>query len=150
MLVDAALEEQCGTWREEGDVWACQDVHAVGMVVLEQSENVFFRVLSNVLAYDDEDAAEAARNGLVADLRRTTAEAQEIREGSSDLGDAGTVFTAPDLTVAAVRVETVVVEAIVWDGSGQVSEEDERDMAERWPDLQVAKIEELLGRNLTV
>jgi hypothetical protein len=144
VLAEADLDEQCRTWREEGDGWACRQVRGVGMVVLEQSENVFFRVLSTVLAYDDEEAAEAAWNGLAADQRRTSGELPDFEERPSDLGDAGVVFEVPGVTVMAVRTGTVVVESIVWDGSGQVGEQEERDMVARWPALQLAKIEEQL------
>lgn len=145
VLADAKLDEQCRKWRKDGDSWACRDVHGVGMVVLERSENVFFRVMSNVLAYDDEDAAKAAWSGLVADNRRELKKIPTSEEKSSDLGDASMVFKAPGVTVLPIRIETVVVEAIIWDGSDQVSPEDEDAMVEKWPALQISKIEERLG-----
>jgi hypothetical protein len=117
----------------------------VGMVVLELSENVYFRVLSNVLAYDDGDAAEAGWDGLVADVRQEIPEDADVEERSPDLGDESLAFEAEGVTVLAIRIEAVVVEATIWDGSDQVSAEDERDMVERWPALQISKIEELLG-----
>ncbi|MGW8526328.1 hypothetical protein [Nocardiopsis sp. NPDC055824] len=140
VLAEADLDEQCRTWREEGDGWACRQVRGVGMVVLEQSENVFFRVLS----YDDEKAAEAVWNGLTADQRRTSGKLSDFEKRPSDLGDAGVVFEVPGVTVMAVRTGPVVVESIVWAGSDQVGEQEERDMVARWPALQLAKIEEQL------
>ncbi|MEE2047996.1 hypothetical protein Q7689_32185, partial [Nocardiopsis tropica] len=71
-------------------------------------------------------------------------ELPDFEERPSDLGDAGVVFEGPGVTVMAVRTGTVVVESIVWDGSGQVGEQEERDMVARWPALQLAKIEEEL------
>ncbi|WP_157621635.1 hypothetical protein [Saccharothrix sp. NRRL B-16348] len=149
VLTGAALEEQCRKWREEGDGWACEHVHGVGMVVLELSENVFFRVLSNVLAYDDETAAEAGWNGLVTDIRDRVEEEgiPNVEESNPGLGDASVSFKLPaaGATSMAIRVGTVVVAATVWDGSDQVSEQDERDMVRKWPALQLAKIDQLVG-----
>jgi hypothetical protein len=145
VLTGADLDEQCRTWRQEGDAWACRHVHGVGMVVLELSENVYFRVLSNVLAYDDGDAAEAGWDGLVADLRHEIPEDADFEERAADLGDESLAFEGEGVTVLAIRIEAVVVDATIWDGSDQVSAADERDMVERWPDLQISKIEELLG-----
>ncbi|WP_067966346.1 hypothetical protein [Nocardiopsis trehalosi] len=147
VLAGAALEEQCRIWREEGDAWACRRVHGAGIVVLEQSENVFFRVLSVVLAYDDEEAAQVAWDGLVDDQVREIGEVPNRPDGevrSAGLGDESVMIEFPDVTMLAIRTETVVVEAGVWDGSGQVDEPEERDMVERWPALQLAKIEEQL------
>ncbi|WP_433272107.1 hypothetical protein ACQPZF_15385 [Actinosynnema sp. CS-041913] len=147
VLTGAALDEQCRKWRAEGDGWACEHVHGVGMVVLELSENVFFRVLSNVLAYDDEEAAEAAWNGLVTDTRDRINDAgiPNLKEGSPGLGDASLSFEVPGATSMAVRVGTVVVASTVWDGSDQVSETEERDMVRKWPALQISKIEQLVS-----
>ena len=145
VLAGKRLDEQCGKWRKEGDVWACRQLNGAGMVVLERSENVFFRVLSNVLAYDDEDAAKTAWKGLVADNRRETDKLPDAKEHSPGLADESRSFEASGVTVLAFRIESVVVEAIVWDGSGQVSEEDEKAMVEKWPALQISKIEEQLG-----
>jgi hypothetical protein len=117
------------------------------MVVLELSENVFFRVLSNVLAYDDENAAEVGWNGLVTDIRDRLKEEgiPKVKEGSPGWGDASLSFEVPGSTAMAIRVGTVVVAATVWDGSDQVSENEERDMVQRWPALQISKIEQLVG-----
>ncbi|MBB5801392.1 hypothetical protein F4560_001160 [Saccharothrix ecbatanensis] len=147
VLTGAALDDQCRKWREEGDGWACEHVHGVGMVVLELSENVFFRVLSNVLAYDDENAAEVGWNGLVTDIRDRLEEEgiPKVKEGSPGWGDASLSFEVPGSTAMAIRVGTVVVAATVWDGSDQVSENEERDMVQRWPALQISKIEQLVG-----
>ncbi|MBI0313816.1 MULTISPECIES: hypothetical protein [Streptomyces violaceusniger group] len=145
VLTGGDLDEQCRKWRKEGDGWACRHLRGAGMVVLERSENVFFRVKSDVLAYDDPDAAEAAWDGLVADNRQEIHKVRGAKERSSDLGDAALSFEAPGVTVLAIRVETVVVEAIVWDGSDQVSEADEDAMVEKWPALQLSKIEKRLG-----
>ncbi|MFS7877416.1 hypothetical protein ACEYXF_29375 [Streptomyces asiaticus] len=145
VLAGTGLDKQCRKWREEGDGWACRHLHGAGMVVLERSENVFFRVKSDVLAYDDQDAAEAAWDGLVAANREEIHKIRGAEEHSSDLGDAALSFEAPGVTVLAIRVETVVVEAIVWDGSDQVSEADEDAMVEKWPALQLSKIEKQLG-----
>jgi hypothetical protein len=143
VLTGAKLDEQCRIWQRENDGWACQDLDGAGMVVLELSENVFFRVLSNVLAYSDEGAAVAAWDGLVADIRREVPDAGQ--RSAEDLGDENLVFTIPSATVLAIRHGAVVVECIVWDGSDQVSAQEERDMAERWPALQLNKIDELAG-----
>lgn len=145
VLAGAELDEQCRTWRNERDDWACQDLRGVGMVSLELAENVFFRVHSTALAYEDEDAAEAAWDGLAANIRDDVLDIPNAEEQPSDVGDAAVSFAAPGVTALAIRAETVVVEAIVWDGSDQVSEEDERDMVEKWLALQISKIEELLG-----
>ncbi|MFT9474026.1 hypothetical protein [Streptomyces sp. 11-1-2] len=145
VLAGADLDKQCRKWRKEGDDWACRHLRGVGMVVLERSENVFFRVKSDVLAYDDEDAAKAAWNGLVAANRDAIDKIPAAKEHSSDLGDAGRTFEAPGVTVLAIRIETVVMEAIIWDGSDQVSKEDEDAMVKKWPTLQLSKIEERLG-----
>ncbi|WP_211126774.1 hypothetical protein [Streptomyces yatensis] len=145
VLAGAGLDKQCRTWRKEGDGWACRHLHGAGMVVLERSKNVFFRVKSDVLAYDDEDAAKAAWDGLVADNRGKIDKIPAAKEHSSDLGDAGRSFEAPGVTVLAIRIETVVVEAIIWDGSDQVSEGDEEAMVKKWPALQLSKIEKQLG-----
>lgn len=145
VLTGGDLEDQCRTWRDEGDAWACRRVHGVGMVVLVQSENAFFRVMSNVVAYDDGDAAEAGWNALVTDVRDQAPEDADVEERAVDLGDESLSFEGEGVTVLAVRVEAVVVELSVFDGSDQVSEEDERDMVERWPELQISKLEDLLG-----
>ncbi|WP_262697757.1 MULTISPECIES: hypothetical protein [Streptomyces] len=145
VLAGTDLDKQCRKWRKEGDGWACRHLRGAGMVVLERSENVFFRVKSDVLAYDDEDAAEAAWGGLVADNREKIHKIRGAKEHSSDLGDAALSFEAPGVTVLAIRTGTVVVEAIVWDGSDQVSEADEDAMVEKWPALQLSKIEKQLG-----
>ncbi|MBI0300227.1 hypothetical protein JBE04_38675 [Streptomyces sp. PRKS01-29] len=145
VLSGTDLDEQCRKWRKEGDGWACGHLRGAGMVVLERSENVFFRVKSDVLAYDDEDAAEAAWDGLVEDNRDQIHKIRGAKEHASGLGDTALSFEAPGVTVLAIRLGTVVVEAIVWDGSDQVSEADEDAMVEKWPALQLSKIEKRLG-----
>jgi hypothetical protein len=143
----AELDEQCRKWRTQGDSWACRGLNGAGMAVLERSESVFFRVLSNVLAYDDEDAAVAAWKGLTADNRREIKKAKgaQAKVRSAGLGDASRAFEAPGITVMAIRIETVVVEVVVWDGSDQVSKKDEEAMVEKWPELQISKVEDLLS-----
>ncbi|MFI9005731.1 hypothetical protein ACIGNX_00685 [Actinosynnema sp. NPDC053489] len=142
-----ALREQCRKWRAEGDGWACEHAHGVGMVVLELSENVFFRVLSDVVAYDDEDAAEAGWDGLVADLRdRVRREGVPgVRERSPGWGDEGLSFEGDGVTAMAIRAGSVVVASSVWDGSDQVDERDERETAREWPALQLSRIERFVG-----
>ena len=142
VLTGDRLEQQCRTWRSEGDGWACQHVRGVGMVVLEYGENVYFRVMSNVVAYDDEKAAKAGYRGLIADTR--TRAPKDTREGAPGLGDASRSFETDGITGMVVRVETVVLELSIWDGSDQVSPADERDMVKRWPALQLKKLEKAL------
>ena len=138
------LAAQCRKWRADGDGWACRQVHGVGMVVLERSQNVFFRVLSNVLAYDGEGAAEDGWDGLVADIRRKTADNEDIHERPAELGDESRAFKGAGVTVLAIRTGTVVVEATVWDGDGTVTRADQDAMVEKWPALQLSKIGEQL------
>ncbi|MGV9851941.1 hypothetical protein ACWDWU_24680 [Streptomyces sp. NPDC003442] len=80
----------------------------------------------------------------MADNRDEIHKIRGAKERSSDLGDAALSFEAPGVTVLAIRIETVVVEAIVWDGSDQVSEADEDAMVKKWPALQLSKIEKRL------
>jgi DNA-binding NarL/FixJ family response regulator len=143
VLTGDDLAKQCETYRAEKDDGACADLQGMGWVVLERASNVFFRLLSTILAYLDEDAEEAAYQGLVADNRREMpATGAEFAFG---LGDDSVRFEVYGITVLTIRVGTVVVEASVWDGSDQVEEADERRMAEKWPALQLDKIEAALG-----
>jgi hypothetical protein len=143
VLTGDEVTRQCATYREEKDGWACGDLQGIGWVVLEKRSNVFFRLLSNVLAYPDEDAAEVAYDGLVADIRNSVPD--DHTESAPGLGDESTRFEVYGVTVLTIRVGTVVVEASVWDGSDQVDESEERGMAEKWPALQLDKIDAALG-----
>jgi len=142
VLTGDELAAQCETYRAEKDGWACADLRGMGWVVLERAQNVFFRVLSTVLAYPDEDAAEAAYQGLVADNRREVPD--DHTESEPGLGDESISFRLYGVTAFAVRVDTVVVEMFVQDGSDQVPEAAERAMAEKWPNLQLDKLEAAL------
>lgn len=143
VLSGAGLREQCAKWREDHDEWACRGVHGVGMATFLESENVFFRVMSTVLAYDDEDAAEAGWKGMVADNHREIRKAKGSRaeERPAGLGDESRAFHAPGVTATAVRTGTVVVETVVWDGSDQVGKADLKSMSKKWPALQLSKID---------
>lgn len=142
VLTGDELVKQCATYRKQKDAWACADLRGMGWVVLEKSENVFFRVLSTVLAYPDEDASEAAYQGLVADNKREAPKGHE--EFDPGLGDESLCFRLDYIDAFAIRDGTVVVEALIWDGSDQVSAADQKAMAAKWPALQLGKIDAAL------
>lgn len=142
VLADSGLTEQCRTWRRNGDDWACPDLLVAGMVTLHAPEPRS-TLFATVLAYPDEAAAKTAWNRLVAAVRPEFADHPRAEQRSPGLGDASVSFTADGLTVVAIRVESVVVEADVSTGIS-VSEVDVRVLVERWTSLLLAKIDKLL------
>jgi hypothetical protein len=141
VLTGDALAAQCAKHAPD-DSWACQDLQGMGWVGMVNSANAFFRVLSMVLAYSDEGAAEAAFDSLVASQREAVP--AERRESAPDIGDECVSFTFDGATSYAIRIGTVVVELFVSDGSDQVTEPEELDTAEELATNQVDKIEEAL------
>ena len=143
VLTGAALAETCESYRSPDDSWACQDLQGLGWVGLVKSANAFFRLLSTVLAYEDEDAAEEAYEGLVASQRQAVPEDHE--ESSPNLGDECVSFTFGGATSYAIRSGTVVVELFIADSSDQVDEAEERTTAQELATNQLDKIEKALG-----
>jgi hypothetical protein len=144
VLTGAALAETCEDYRSPEDSWACPDLQGMGWVGLVNSANAFFRLLSMVLAYEDEGAAEAAYESLVAGQRRAVPE-EDRTESAPDLGDECVSFQFGGATSYAIRIGTVVVELFISDGSEQVDESEERATAEELATNQLDKIEEALG-----
>ena len=141
VLTGDALAAQCAKHPPD-DSWACQDLRGMGWVGMVNSANAFFRVLSMVLAYEDEGAAKAAYDSLVASQREAVP--ADRRESAPDIGDECVSFTFDGATSYAIRVGTVVVELFISDGSDQVTEREERDTAEELAMNQVYEIEAAL------
>jgi hypothetical protein len=143
VLTGDGLAEQCEIYRSGEDSWACEDLQSMGWVGLMRATNPLYRLLSTVLAYSDEDAAQAAYEGLVADQRQAVPEDQT--ESAPDLGDECVSFQFDGAVVYAIRVGPVVVEVFVADESGEVTDLAARATAEELATNQLDKIEEALG-----
>jgi hypothetical protein len=159
VLTGGRLDRQCEIYRKKSQGWACEGVRGLGTIGYAYDENVFTRVSSLVLTYEDDGAAEDAWQAMT---DRTRSELKKLKpeESSSDqVGDESRSFTMPTGTVVVMRSGSVVAQAIShndygFDHGGDVDAEDpagygevddaRKDPIEKWSTLQAKAVREAL------
>lgn len=159
MLTGDRLGRQCAIYRKKSQEWVCEGVRGLGTIGYADDENVFTRVSSFVLTYEDDDAAEAAWQRMT-DETRSELKKLKPEEGSPEqLGEESQSFTMATGTVIVMRSGSVVTQAISHNDYGFARDDDAdpedlaatgpldngvEDPIEKWSTLQAATVRKAL------
>lgn len=147
VLVGGKLDGQCRIYRKKSNGWACDGLQGMGMVGYAYNKNVFTRVSSMVLAYEDSGAAEAAWKALV---EKTRNEYKKAEEGTGpEVGDESRSFAMRVGTIVVLRSGSVVAQVMSHNdfgfGSGSGTDNARRDPIRMWSSVQAEKIARALN-----